>query len=218
MLFIVCIVLFLGDFLFYVLVFLACQLCFFCGFFSLVPSLRIAQWLPALWVKCALNSSSLHVLMFGDIFAFRLAPHLNKQLFVLFSVHMKFLTLMIMVMNLVLISMWYWPRKWCGGWVWHCLKLKVCLWLQNIFLLNVMYRLPILWFGFVAYKMLMSLFFCSGTKKIYSSNLKEYGNVSEMERTILIFIYDVIELGLVAEFQDLLWLRQSFDAGCITVE
>lgn len=81
-----------------------------------------------------------------------------------------------------------------------------------------MFHLPILWFGFVAYKMLMSLFFFSGAKKIYSSKLKEYGNVSEMESTILIFIYDVIELGLVAEFQDLLWLRQSFDAGCITVE
>lgn len=33
--------------------------------------------------------------------------------------------------------------------------------------------------------------------------------------TILVFICDVIELGLVAEFQDLLWLRQSFDAVCI---
>lgn len=58
----------------------------------------------------------------------------------------------------------------------------------------------ILWLGFVAYEMLMSLFFLSGTKKIYSSNLKEYGNVTEMETTIFVFIYDVIELGLGAEF------------------
>lgn len=71
---------------------------------------------------------------------------------------------------------------------------------------------------FCGCEMLMSLFFLSGTKKIYSSNLKEYGNVTEMETTLLVFNYDVIELGLGAEFQDLLWLRQSFDAGCIAVE
>lgn len=41
-----------------------------------------------------------------------------------------------------------------------------------------------------------------------------------METTILVFIYDVtgIELGVVGEFHDLLWLRQSFDVGCIAVE
>lgn len=68
--------------------------------------------------------------------------------------------------------------------------------------------------------MLISLFFLSGTKKIYSLNLKEYGNVTEMETTVLVLIYDVmgIGLGLVAEFQDLLWLRQSFDAGGLAVE
>lgn len=86
--------------------------------------------------------------------------------------------------------------------------------------MNFMYHLPILWLGFVAYKMLISLFFLSGTKKIYSLNLKEYGNVTEMETTVLVLIYDVmgIGLGLVAEFQDLLWLRQSFDAGGLAVE
>lgn len=36
-----------------------------------------------------------------------------------------------------------------------------------------------------------------------------------METTICVFIYYVIELGVAAEFQDLLWLRQSFDAVCI---
>lgn len=128
-----------------------------------------------------------------------------------FSGHIKFLTLMIMIMNLL-------PK--CGigqesdveGWF-DIARGLFCLWLQNIS--HEPHVSPILWLGFVAYEMLMSLFFLCGTKKIYSSNLEEYGNITEMETTILVFIYDVIELGVVAEFQDLLWLRQSFDAVCI---